>query len=570
MKHLKQVILSLIWVLSFPLVASAKNQTISYAQKPSFYEQLPAVKKQGTLYLTMTSDPKVINPLLSADNESASLESYLWLPLMAINPDNIDFLPALATGYQISPDKKQFTFFLNPMAKWQDGSPVTAEDVRFSFDTLMDSKTNAAALRSYYHGVSLKVIDPHTIVFSVNEPRFDTLYSLSSFAPIQKKQFQNSKNFNLDKGVMNPIGNGPYKLEKYTRTQQVVFVRNQNWWGFSMPYFKNRYNMDQIVIRIINDQNLAYEQFIAGRVDVLGLTPEQWHVKVHGIDKAKFGKSQNTEKKIWALQEENQYPKVYDYIGWNQKNPLFQDVKTRTALSYLVDYQKIINVVYYGLSVQCSSPFGSFSLNSDPNLRKPGQMISFDRNKAMQLLKEAGWRKGEDNLLVKEINGKKVPFSFELVTVSTNKSRVRMAEILKETFKSAGIQVKIRAMEWNSFLDKVHHREFDAVILGWTATLFQNPQQIWDSKSREMGGSNFVNYSNPQVDRLIEKANLEFDPARRNQLMQELNRLIYADQPYTFLTEPKASLFGLNTKIKSPRWYSKYESALATDLFYMN
>lgn len=562
-------IATLIFVSLFSCSTQAQTKDVTYVRKPSFYDSLPAVQKGGTLYLSMSSDPKVINPILSSDSESMSLEGYLWMPLMALDPESLDFLPALATGYTMSADKKSYTFSLNPSAKWQDGSPVTAEDLRFSFETLMSKKTDAAALRSYFYGVSLAVKDPHTVTFSVSEPRFDNLSVLTSFPVVQKKQFEHSKNFNLDQGVMKPIGNGPYVLEKYERTQQVVFSRNKNWWGYALPQYKNRYNADKIVIRIINDQNLAYEKFIAGDLDVIGFTQEQWHVNVNGIDKNKFGKDRTSGKSIWALKQENQFPRPFDYIGWNEKNPIFEDVKTRTALSYLVDYKKIIHTVYYDLSVQSTSPFGSFSNNSDPALRKPDHMISLDRTKAMKLLKEAGWKNEGGSTLVKEIHGKKVPFSFELATVSTNKARVKIAEIIKEDFKDAGIQVKIRSMEWNSFLDKVDHHDFDAVILGWTATLFQNPKQIWDSQSMDLGGSNFISYRNPAVDKLIEKANLEFNPEKRNKIMQELNRIIYQDQPYTFLTEPKYGLYGLNSKIKSPKWYSKYESALANDLFYL-
>lgn len=541
----------------------------TYTEKPSFYDSLPAVKKGGTLYFEMMSDPKVINPLLSADADSASLESYLWLPLMTLDPQTLNYLPALATGYSISQDKKTYLFTLNPKAKWQDGTPVTADDFLFTFNTMMNTSTNSAALRSYYQGVTFSIKDPHTIVFTVADPKFDSLVQLASFVAIQKNQFKNSKNFNLDKGIMKPVGNGPYMLEKYERTQKIVFKRNKNWWGYSIPNLKNRYNIDEIVMRIIGDHNLAYEKFTSGALDMMGFTPEEWHIKVNGIDKNKFGNSNSSGKSIWALKEENQFPRVYDYVGWNEKNPIFNDVKTRRALSYLVNYKKIINNVDYNMYVQCTSPFGSFTKNSAQELRSAKNMITFNAVKARQLLKEAGWKNEGGDTLVKTINGKKIPFVFELLTVSTNKERVKIAQILKEDFESSGIQVNIKSMEWNSFLDRVDKRDFDAVILGWTSTLFPNPKQIWDSKSSELGGSNFISYSNPKVDQLIEKANVEFDPNKRNLIMQEINRLIYADQPYTFLTEPKYGLFGLNSKIKSKRWFAPYDSSLATDLFYL-
>lgn len=266
----------------------------------------------------------------------------------------------------------------------------------------------------------------------------------------------------------------------------------------------------------------------------------------------------------------NKSPKPYSFIGWNFKNPLFQDVKTRTALSHLVDYKKIIEKVYYNLNIQSTSPFGSFTENSAPDLRKKDKIISFDKLKALNLLKEAGWKNEGSGFLYKEINGKKTPFEFSLETNTGNPSRLKIAQIIKEDFKNAGIKVNIRATEWNSFLDNISKRKFDAVILGWTGSIFPNPKQIWDSSSEKDEGSNFISYNNPKIDELIKIANLEFNSKKRNEIMQEINRIIYADQPYTFLAEGYYILEGLNSKISSPRWVAPYEGGAASDMFYLS
>jgi ABC-type transport system substrate-binding protein len=133
-----------------------------------------------------------------------------------------------------------------------------------------------------------------------------------------------------------------------------------------------------------------------------------------------------------------------------------------------------------------------------------------------------------------------------------------------------GIKLNINSLEWNSFLEKVDNRDFDAVILAWSSSLFPNPKQIWDSSSQQEGGSNFISYSNPKVDELIKKANFEFNPSKRNELMRKINKLIYLDQPYTFLTEPKSILEGINSKIKSYKWKSEYDSGSSFDLYYMD
>jgi len=550
--------------------APAIEKPLKFVKHKNYYETLPAAPKGGTLYFNIGNDPKVMNPLLAEDNISGSLEGYMWMSLFDLDLETLDYIPALATNYEVSPDKKSTTFTLNKLARWQDGTPVSSADVKFTFDTLMDPKTNAASKRSYYEGLSLKVLDESHFVFRVDEAKFDTLFQLIGFPIIQKKQFEHSDNFNKDPGIMHPIGNAAYKLEKYDRGQEIVFVRNKKWWARNLPQYKNRFNVDKIVLRIISDQNLAYEKFVNGDLDALGFSADQWHNKVMDADKDKFGTAAGGDKKIWAMENSNQSPKPYSYIGWNLKNPLFQSVKTRTALSHLVNYKKIIEKVFYNLAIQTTSPFGSLTLNSAPELRQDGAMIGYDPDKAMELLKEDGFDDDGSGTLSKTVDGKKIPFEFTLDTNSNEPARLKIAQIIKEDFKEAGIKVTIKTSEWNSFLDKINKRNFDALLLGWTAVLFPNAKQVWDSSAEKDQGSNFISYSNPQVDALIKQSNTEFDAKKRNLLMQQINRLIYADQPYTFLVEMSKILEGLNSKIASPRWTFPYSDGAENDLFYLS
>ncbi len=561
----------LFWLLSFTFYLISYPiplQEDKYERIQTYYDKMPATKKGGVLHFQLNNDPKVMNPLLSDDSESNAIEGYLWMPLFSLDTDNLGYIPGLATNYRISQDKRMYIFQLNELAKWQDGTSVTSGDIKYTFDTLMNPKTHSAALRSYYEGISLQIIDKFNFKFIVEEPKFDTLNFLISFTPIQKKQFENSKDFNNDKGIMNPIGNAAYTMDKYLRSQKIVFKRNKNWWAANLSQYKNRYNPDEIILDIITDPNLAYEKFLKGEIDEVNFTAEQWNNKVIGIDKDKFGNSP-AKKNIWALKLQNKSPKPYTYIAWNFKNPIFQDVKTRTALSYLVDYKKINDSVYFNLYTQSTSPFGSFTENSAPELRKKDKMISYDRNKAITLLKEAGWKNDGSGFLYKEMGGKKLLFEFSLDTNANNPSRMKIAQIVKENFKTAGIKVNIRSTEWNSFLENINQRKFDALILAWTGSLFPNAKQIWDSGSEKDEGSNFIGYSNHKVDELIKKANLEFDSAKRNKIMQEINRIIYADQPYTFLSEVNFILEGLNSKISSSRWAAQYELGAASDMFYL-
>lgn len=543
---------------------------LTYTKLPSAYEKLKPAKKGGIYYQRLSNNPKVINPVLSADANSSSLEPYLWATLFTEDSDTLNPLPFLAESYTISADKLSYTFTLNKDARWSDGTPVTTDDVKFTFDTMMDPKTEAAALRSYWEGTSIEVVDKMTFKFKVKEARFDTLRSLYLFSTIQKKQFENDKDFNKAKGILEPVSNGPYLFKSFSRDQQLTLERNKEWWGSKLPHFKHRFNADQIIFRIITDDTLGYEKFIKGELDVTGFNAEQFALKVNGTDKDKFGKSQTDSKPIWATEVQNKAPRGYSYIGWNLRLPMFQSKKTRQALAHIVDYKQIIDKVFFGYSYQCTSPFGSLTFNAAEDLRKPGKMFTTDRKKAMQLLKEDGWADTDgDNILDKTIDGKKVKFAFELKYNSNNPLRAKIAQIAKENLKSAGIDMSVRAMEWNAYLDDIDNRRFEAFLLGWTATPYPNAKQTWHSSSEKDQGSNIVAYNNPKVDELIELSNKEFDLKKRAEIMKEINRIIYDEQPYLFLLEPRSMLAGFNTKVSSPSgaWAYAYDVSAPDDIY---
>lgn len=550
---------------------SQAAKEIKYTPKPSSYEKLPEAKKGGIAYLSMSNNPKVINPILSADLNSSMLESYLWATLFTEDMDTLDPIPYLAETYTISPDRKSYTFVLNKEAKWEDGTPVTTADVKFTFDTLMNPKTEAAPLRAYWEGVTLDIKDPRTFTFKVKEPKFDTLRSLYLFVTIQKKQFEGESNFNRARGILNPVGNGPYKLKTYSRDQRVELERNKNWWGYKIAHMKNRFNADKVIFRIIPDFNLQYEKFLQSEIDVLeygGVGVETFAKKARGTDKNKVGDKPNSGKPVWATEVKNKAPRGYTYVGWNLRKPHFSSKKTRQALAHLADVQQISDKVYYGYQFQSTSPFGSLTMNSDAELRRPEKMISYDAKKALKMLREDGWKDSDgDNILDKEFNGKKVPFRFVLKYNSNNPARGKVAQILKENFKRAGIEIDIRAMEWNAYLSDIDKREFDAIVMGWTATPYPNPKQIWHTDSEKNQGSNFGGYSNKKVDELIEKANLETDLAKRSKTMQEINRILYDDQPYMWLTEPRSMLASFTNKVESPTWAMTYSVSPADDIY---
>lgn len=567
---LKPALVGLVLLVTFAggIVSAAKET--KYVPKPSSLEKLPAATKGGTLITTLNNNPKVINPIISDDANSRMLEPFLWATFFTEDNDTLQPLPYLAESYVVSADRKLYTFVLNKKAKWEDGTPVTVEDVKFSFETLMSPKTDSAAMRSYLHGVTLHEVKDGAVTFKVEVPKFDTLRSLYLLQTIQKKQFANESNFNKARGILQPIGNGPYKFVSLKRDQQVEFERNKEWWGSALPHFRNRWNADRVILKIVPDANLEYERFLKGDLDLMTFAGNSYEVfarKVNGTDKGRFADKPG-QGKLWTIVDENKAPRGYTYIGWNLRKPMFNSAKTRRALAHLADTKEIAEKVYFGYAYQSTSPFGSLTLNSATDLRKPDKMIAFDVKKAVALLKEDGWADTDkDNILDKTVNGRKVPFKFELKYNSNNPARGKIAQILKENFKKAGIDITIRSMEWNAYLSDIDSRQFDAIVMGWTATPYPNPRRIWHTDSEKNQGSNFGGYSNQKVDELIDKANVEFDLDKRAQILQDINRILYEDQPYTWLVEPKAMIAAFSPKVRSSIWSMTYDVDPPVDIY---
>ena len=532
------------------------------------------IAKKGIFHKSLPITPKVLNPLIADDVVSSGFSNLFWTNLMELDHNTLKYHPALADKVEVSSDKKTYKVFLNKKAKWQDGSLVTSKDAEFTYNTIMNPKNFTAVLRTYLSGMKFRYIDKITFELSFEKPNFNTYHSIMGlFVIIQKKQYEKEKNFNNASANMNPIGNGPYSLKTLRRGDRVILTRNKNWWGYELSYFKNRYNFDELVFKIISDTKLEYEKFLKKEIDYIDFTNDidTWVSKVEGVDKGHFEPNGDLVK----VKASNDAPKSYHFIGWNEKKSLFNSKNVRTALSHAVDYNRIINDIYKGMYVQAISPFGTFGPNTSPKIQK--NKITYNLKVAYEILKKEGWFIKGSKLLKqvekehpKKLRRSQKQFEFDLLVNTENPARLKVAQLLQNDFGKIGIKMNVVSVQWNVLLDRVSKREFDAVLLGWAGGLFPNPRQLWHSKSDVKGGSNIIGYSNKEVDSLIENANHTFDLKKHQKILQKISEIIYEDQPYTFLVETKYYLEGLNPRIDAIEVVEKYAgSALTLDLLYL-
>ncbi len=538
-------------------------------QAGAAYRSLPSATKGGTLYLRLASNPKVLNPFVTGDVDSSNVIDFLFAHLLRKDHETGEYYPELAEKFDVSKDRKVLTFTLRKDAVWEDGSPITSDDAEFSFQTLMNPKTDAAPLRTYFEGYRFEKIDAHTFRFLVDKPNVNTVdETLDDFLIIQKKQFSGVSDFNRSKGIMEPVSSGPYRLKAFSRDQKLELELKKDWWGFKLPEFKNQYNFHSIVFRIIPDSALSYEKFIKGEIDVYEMNAEVFGTRVKGSDKERFGADEKDSKPLWAKHFMTQASAPWSYIGWNLRRPVFSGKKTRQALAHLIDTDELIRKVYHGEARPCIGPFGSSTPNTAPDQAK--KAFKYDPKKALALLKEDGWSDLDGtNTLSKMIGGKKVRFEFTLRYNSENPMRAKIAQIVKEQFKKAGITAQVQALEFNTLLGYMENRDFDAIIMGWgKGSLNADSKQLWHTKSAENKGSNAVGYSNPEADKLIEQATTELDVKKHFKLNQKIGAIIYDDQPYAFLVEVPGFMAGFqNGRIRASRWVMRYNDTAPVSLY---
>ena len=240
---------------------------------------------------------------------------------------------------------------------------------------------------------------------------------------------------------------------------------------------------------------------------------------------------------------------MQSYIGLNNNHPIFKDKKVRFALAHTVNREFLNKKFYYDMNNLATGPFRVTSDYVNKNV-KP---IAFDLEKARVMFKAAGWSDTDkDGLLDKIIDGKKVKFSFNLI--SANKDTEKMLTVMKEDMKKAGVEMVINSVDWNALIKAKNEKKFDAIIMAWGGgDVDPDPTQIWHSESSKGIGSNYINYKNPEVDSLIKKGVALSDKNERVKVYEKIHKLIAEDAPYIFLFEPKYQLYAVSSRVDRPK-----------------
>lgn len=498
----------------------------------------PNAPRAGKINENLGSEPATLNPITARDAYAQEVHNYVLDSLLTRNDDTYEWEPWLAEKIDTSKDGKIFTVHLRKDAVFSDGKPVTADDLKFSFDVIFDPKYNTAHLRPYYESIErVEIVDPHTVRFTVKELYFKNFEVIALIQVLPKHVYGDpTEGQNLNKTV---VGSGPYVIDAYEKGKRLILKHNPKWWGWNDPRMKGVFNFPERVLRFVKEEQVEIEMFKTGQLDVIFPTPEVFTKK---LDSNIFGKQ--AEKR----QVENKAPAGFGFIGWNLKDPIFQDKPVRRALTHLMNRQMMIEKFLDNKSTLASGPWHKASIYASPKV-KP---IEFNPKKARELLASAGWADSDKNgVLDKMIDGKKVEFRF--TALNPSKDFEKYLTIYKEDLKQSGIDMEIKLLEWNSFSKLLEEQKFQAIVMGWgPGGVDFDPKQIWHSASATKGGSNFISYSNPEVDKLIDKARTQMDRKQRTETLRKVYELIADDAPYVFMFNRKYTFYALWNRVKTP------------------
>jgi peptide/nickel transport system substrate-binding protein len=471
------------------------------------------------------ADPDSLNPIVLTDSTAQTIAGQVFEGLLTMNNYTLKLDPCLATAWEISPDHLSYTFHLRHGVTFQDGTPFTADDVKYTYDRIQDPKVDDAPTRSYFTNIaSCTVLDPYTIRFVATERYFKTLEVLgTTMLIIPKHALEKADDFNNAPFNRAPIGTGPYKFVRWDTGSQIVLERNDHYWG--VP----NYHLKRIVYRIIQEPYVAAQLLKKGEIDVLDpVQPLQWKRELEGTRAMR-----NITRVVYD------YP-AYSYLGFNLREPLFHDVRVRHAIDLLIPRDQILKQIALN---EYAKPTEGYDLPSSPNYNHDIPITPYDPAQAAALLTQAGWQLDpSDGLLHKD--GK--PFSFSILYPAGGSGEQEL-ELIQETFRNAGIELKLQRLEWVELLARLNDWKFDMTIGGWALDVNGDPSQLWSSDQANIKkSSNFIGYQNPEADKLIAAGRLEYDDAKRAVIYRQLQKIIHDDYPVCFLFNPREIMLRSN------------------------
>ncbi|HEY1723238.1 MAG TPA: extracellular solute-binding protein [Magnetospirillaceae bacterium] len=448
----------------------------------------------------------------------------------------------IAESIEVPTDRSYAIFNLRPEAKFSDGTPITADDVVFSFDILKEK--GVPLFRFYYQSVTkAEALDPHKVKFTFAPGDNRELPAIISELPVLSKAYWSKHAF--DQTTLEPpVGSGPYKVKSFEQGRTITLERDPNYWGKDLPINRGFYNFDTIRTDYYLDDTVALQAFKAGAFDYRDeLSAKQWHTQ--------YDFPAKTDGRVITHVFPTHLPSGMEAFAFNLRRPLFQDVRVRHALIEAYDFEAEDKSLFYGDYKRTKSYFDDSDLAStglpsadelklltplkgqipDEVFTQPFTLPVTDGSgnnreqlrKAAALLKDAGWMVKDGKLVDK--GGK--PFAFEILLDNPAFERIALPYV--QSLQRLGITATVRTVDTAQYKSRTNTFDFDMIVGGWGESPSPGNEQReqWGSATADQPGSeNVCGVKSPAVDTLIEAVVAAADESALRTAVHALDRVL--------------------------------------------
>lgn len=515
-----KIMTGLLFLLLIPFSSFAQNSVLPtdliwHTNDTSPEWSAPEAVKGGMIRFSIPSFPPTLRTV--GPDANNSFRSFLLdnqMPLVEVHPNTGEVIPLLASHWAYDPDGKTVYYRIKDAARWSDGKPVTADDFLFALDFNRSKAIVAPWYNKHYQEEIVDIIkfDDKTIaiVGARKKPQKD-LHYYYSIQPRAKHFHQLDSNWVARYNWKIEPNTGPYQITEIRKGKSISFVRKQDWWAKDDRFLRNRFNADQVVIKVVRDPNTAFKYFERGEIDIYNLTmPKLWHEKSNGpmfekgfIHKATFY---------------NQTEQGASGLFLNLDNKILQDINVRKAIAHGLNFDKVITQLLRNDYQRLPTFHTGYGEYSNTSITPP----NFDLDKVSSLLEDAGWSE-KDQLGIRTKNGERLSFS---ITYG-NKLQEPQIIVLSEEAKKAGIELKPLYLESTSFYKNVIEKKHDIAWLGWSSGF--RPvywEHFHSDNAHKSQTNNITNLADPKIDKTIIQYRESTDEEERIQLAHKLEQMI--------------------------------------------
>jgi peptide/nickel transport system substrate-binding protein len=476
----------------------------------------------GTLIVAQIGDPLQLLPPLVGDATAHAIQDMLFDHLAEIGPTmntigDKGFEPRLAKSWTWAKDSLSIAFSIDPRARWHDGKPVTAQDVKYSLLLFTDPKVGSPQAPFFSNIDSVQARDSLTAVawFKKRSPSqfYDLVYQL---IPVPQHVYGSIplEELHTSDRTRTIVGSGQFKFVKWEPKVRVEMIADT-------AHYRGRPKLDRIIMSIIADGNVGMTQVLTGQADFLQAYPID---QIKQLDSSKIARPLIVPILGYTYAAFN----AYAVKSHTTPHPILSDLRVRRALSMGVDRPAMLANVFGNFGVLSHGPFPLRHPAADSSLQPP----PYDTTAAKAMLDSSGWRVGATG--TREKNGQ--PFHLRILTSTTSLTRRQYAVLLQEQFRRMGVQADIENLDNATYDAHARAGDFDLLLWSWTTDpAVTGFQQTWSTSSIGAGGQNVQRYSNKKVDALLDSAAAAFDPAKADVFARRAFRTISDDVPAIWL-----------------------------------